>query len=54
MTFTSQPEAHFVNEQQVAEQIEKGEPVTAPGVLTQYPDAKKLVTGDCIKPQLAP
>ena len=36
--------------QQVAAKIEKGEPVTAPGVPKNYPDAKQLVTEDCIKP----
>jgi hypothetical protein len=36
--------------QQVAAQIEKGEPVTAPGVPKNYPDAKQLVTEDCIRP----
>ena len=36
--------------QQVAAKIEKGEPVTPPGVPKNYPDAKKLVTEDCIKP----
>jgi hypothetical protein len=36
--------------QDVAAKIEKGEPVTAPGVPKNYPDAKKLVTEDCIKP----
>lgn len=36
--------------QEVAAKIEKGEPVTAPGVPKNYPDAKKLVTEDCIKP----
>jgi hypothetical protein len=36
--------------QEVAAKIEKGEPVTAPGVPQNYPDAKKLVTGDCIRP----
>ena len=35
--------------QQVAAKIEKGEPVTAPGVPKNYPDAKRLVTGDCIQ-----
>lgn len=35
---------------EVAAKIEKGEPVTAPGVPKVYPDAKKLVTEDCIKP----
>ena len=35
--------------QQAAAKIEKGEPVTAPGVPENYPDAKKLVTEDCIK-----
>jgi len=37
--------------QEVAAKIERGEPVTAPGVPKNYPDAKKLVTEDCIKPQ---
>jgi hypothetical protein len=36
--------------QQVAAKIEKAEPVTAPGVPRNYPDAKKLVTEDCIRP----
>ena len=36
--------------QQVAAKIEKGEPVTAPGVPKNYPDSKKLVTEDCTKP----
>ena len=36
--------------QEVAAKIERGEPVTAPGVPRNYPDAKKLVTEDCIKP----
>ena len=36
--------------QAVAAKIEKGEPVTAPGVPKVYPDAKKLVTEDCIRP----
>ena len=36
--------------QQVAAKIEKGEPVTPPGVPKHYPDAKKLVTEDCIRP----
>jgi len=36
--------------QQVAAKIENGKPVTAPGVPKNYPDAKKLVTEDCIKP----
>ena len=38
--------------QQVAAKIEKGSPVTAPGVPKLYPDPKKLVTEDCIKPQV--
>ena len=33
-----------------AGRIAQGEPVTAPGVPKNYPDAKKLVTEDCIKP----
>ena len=36
--------------QQVAAKIEKGEPVISPGVPKNYPDAKKLVTKDCIQP----
>lgn len=39
--------------QEVAAKIEKGLPVTAPGVPPIYPDAKKLVTEDCIRPTLA-
>jgi hypothetical protein len=38
--------------QEVAAMIEKGEPVMAPGVPKNYPDAKKLVTEDYIKPSL--
>jgi len=36
--------------QEVAAKIEKGEPVMPPGVPKNYPDAKKLVTEDCIRP----
>ena len=36
--------------QEVAAKIEQGNAVTAPGVPPNYPDAKKLVTEDCIKP----
>ncbi len=36
--------------QQVAAKIEKDSPVTVPGVPKNYPDVKKLVTEDCIKP----
>jgi hypothetical protein len=35
--------------QQVASRIDQGEPVTAPGVPANYPDAKTLVTEDCIQ-----
>ena len=35
---------------EVASRIERGELVTAPGVPKNYPDAKKLVTTDCIRP----
>jgi len=38
--------------QEVAAKIEKGEPVTAPGVPKNYPDAQKLVTEDCIRPAM--
>jgi hypothetical protein len=34
--------------QEVAAKIEKGESVTAPGVPKNYPDAKQLMTEDCI------
>ena len=36
--------------QEVAAKIERCESVTAPGVPPNYPDPKKLVTVDCIKP----
>ncbi|HEX7571349.1 MAG TPA: DNA methyltransferase [Verrucomicrobiae bacterium] len=36
--------------QEVAAKIEKGEAVTAPGVPKNYPDAKKLITEDCLRP----
>jgi hypothetical protein len=39
--------------QQVAAKLERAEPVTAPGVPKNYPDAMKLVTEDCIKPATA-
>jgi hypothetical protein len=35
--------------QEVVAKIEKGEPVTAPGVPKNHPDAQKLVTEDCIQ-----
>ncbi|HEU0039831.1 MAG TPA: hypothetical protein VFR76_11205 [Verrucomicrobiae bacterium] len=38
--------------QDVAAKIEKGSPVTAPGVPMNYPDARNLVTTDCIQPQV--
>ena len=38
--------------QEVAAKIEKGEAVVAPGVPKNYPDAKKLVTEDCIRPRI--
>jgi hypothetical protein len=36
--------------QAVAAKIENAESVTAPGVPKNYPDAKNLVTDDCIRP----
>ena len=33
-----------------ASRIAQGSPVTAPGVPKDYPDAKKLLTEDCITP----
>jgi hypothetical protein len=38
---------------EVAAKIEQGEAVTAPGVPKHYPDARKLVTEDCIQPSSA-
>jgi hypothetical protein len=35
---------------EVAAKIEKGEPVTAPGIPKNYPNPQKLVTEDCIQP----
>ena len=35
---------------EVAVKIERCESVTSPGVPKNYPDPKKLVTEDCIKP----
>jgi hypothetical protein len=37
---------------EVANKIEHGEPVTAPGAPKNYPDARKLATDDCIHPQV--
>ena len=37
---------------EVAGRIEHGEPVTAPGAPKNYPDERKLVTDDCIHPQV--
>ena len=37
--------------QEVAAKIENCSPVTAPGVPKHYPDAKQLVTEDCIRPR---
>lgn len=34
----------------VAAKIERGEPVTVPGVTSGYPHPEKLVTEDCIRP----
>ena len=34
----------------VAARIERGEPVTAPGIPPGYPAPETLVTEDCIKP----
>jgi hypothetical protein len=36
--------------QQVAARIEKGEPVTAPGIPAGFPAPETLLTEDCIKP----
>jgi hypothetical protein len=34
----------------VAARIDRGEPVTAPGVPPTYGDAAELITDDCIRP----
>lgn len=34
----------------VAQRIERGEPVTAPGVPPTYPNVQSLITDDCIRP----
>ena len=34
----------------LAPKIERGEPVTAPGIPPDFPEPEKLVTEDCIKP----
>ena len=39
--------------QEVAAKIENGESATAPGVPKNFPDVKKLVTEDCIRPKSA-
>ena len=36
--------------QEVAARIERSEPVTAPGIPRHYPNAKHLISNDCIKP----
>jgi len=38
--------------QKVAAEIEKGEAVMRPVAPKNYPDAKKLVTEDCIRPNV--
>ncbi|MGB7747138.1 MAG: hypothetical protein WBN75_07615 [Verrucomicrobiia bacterium] len=37
---------------ELADKEAKGEPITPPGLPSTYPDAKKLVTADCIQPQM--
>jgi hypothetical protein len=39
---------------QVAQRIEAGEEVTAPGVPAAYPNPSRLVTDDCIPPRQLP
>jgi hypothetical protein len=34
----------------VAARIDRGEPVTSPGIPPAYPKPKKLITDDCIQP----
>jgi hypothetical protein len=35
---------------EVAARIDRGEPVTAPGIPPDYPNPKSLITDDCIRP----
>ena len=41
---------HLALNQSVVAKIETGEAVTAPGVPKGYPDPRRLVTDDCIRP----
>ena len=36
--------------QAVAQRIEKGEPVTPPGIPSGFPKAEALLSDDCIRP----
>jgi hypothetical protein len=36
---------------EVAQRIEAGEAITAPGIPSTYPDPNRLVTADCIRPE---
>lgn len=38
----------------VAAQIERGEPVTAPGIPPGFPNPEILITDDCIQPPTSP
>src|SRR6185436_20569945 len=44
----------LVPNHKVAVKIEKSEPVMPPGMPKNYPDAKNLVTEDCIRPAQLP
>jgi hypothetical protein len=35
---------------EVAARIERGEPVTTPGIPPDFPNPKSLITDDCIRP----
>jgi len=36
--------------QSVAQRLEKGEPVTPPGIPANFPDPETLISDDCIRP----
>jgi hypothetical protein len=40
--------------QAVAQRIEKGEPVTAPGIPANFPTPETLISDDCIRPPSMP
>ena len=53
-TYLRQPDTPFKQlldlNLEVARRIERGEPVTAPGIPPNYPTPRDLITDDCIRP----